>query len=85
MQVVHARDIYQSSIDAAFKNPQCHHRLLRLNLTDGHTEVLAIEYTPIPSISEVIVPGTKVPCHDSLYHLFSISNARKGRILDVHV
>ncbi|CAA6660822.1 unnamed protein product [Spirodela intermedia] len=60
LQVVHARDIYQSSIDAAFKDSQYHHRLLRLNLTDGHTEVLAIEYTPIPSINEVIVPGTKV-------------------------
>ncbi|XP_078439528.1 tudor domain protein (DUF1767) isoform X2 [Wolffia australiana] len=55
-KLVQARDIYQSSIDSSSKD----RRLLRLNLTDGHTEVIAIECSPIPSINEPIIPGTKV-------------------------
>lgn len=35
-------------------------RLLRFGLTDGHTEITAIEYSHIPSIPDDIPPGTKV-------------------------
>ena len=35
-------------------------RLLRFGLTDGHTEITAIEYSHIPSILDDIPPGTKV-------------------------
>nr|XP_029121244.1 uncharacterized protein LOC105047874 isoform X2 [Elaeis guineensis] len=56
LQVVSSRDIYLSSIDASFKNSQHHRRLLRFVLTDGHSEVIAVEYAPIPSITEEIIP-----------------------------
>lgn len=59
LQVVSVRDIYRSSIDASFKNPQ-QRRLLRFGLTDGTCEAVAIEFTPIPFITEEIAPGTKV-------------------------
>uniref|UniRef100_A0A0D9UXH3 RecQ mediated genome instability protein 1 OB-fold domain-containing protein n=1 Tax=Leersia perrieri TaxID=77586 RepID=A0A0D9UXH3_9ORYZ len=59
LQVVSIRDIYRSSIDASFKNPQ-QHRLLRFVLTDGNSEVVAIEFSPIPFITEDIAPGTKI-------------------------
>ncbi|CAL9767423.1 unnamed protein product [Musa acuminata subsp. burmannicoides] len=60
LQVVSVRDIYQSSIDGSFKTSQRNRRLLRFALTDGHNEVIAIEYSPISTISEEISPGTKV-------------------------
>ena len=59
IQVVSVRDIYRSSIDASFKNPQ-QRRLLRFGLTDGICEAVAIEFSPIPFITEEIAPGTKV-------------------------
>ncbi|CAO2205380.1 unnamed protein product [Urochloa humidicola] len=59
LQVVSVRDIYRSSIDASFKNPQ-QRRLLRLVLTDGTCEAVAIEFSPIPFITEEIAPGTKI-------------------------
>lgn len=59
MQVVSVRDIYSSRIDASFKNPQ-QRRLLRFGLTDGISEAVAIEFSPIPFITEEIAPGTKV-------------------------
>jgi tudor domain-containing protein 3 len=59
MQVVSVRDIYSSSVDASFKNPQ-QRRLLRFGLTDGVSEAVAIEFSPIPFITEEIAPGTKV-------------------------
>jgi len=59
-QLVSLRDIYRSSIDSSFKNSEHHRRLLRFILTDGYSEVKAIEYAPIPSITEEIPPGTKV-------------------------
>lgn len=58
LQVVSLRDISQSSIDASFKNSQ--RRLLRFVLTDGQSEVKAIEYVSIPFITEEISPGTKI-------------------------
>lgn len=60
LQVVSVRDIYQSSIDGSFKTSQRNRRLLRFALTDGHNEVIAIEYSPISTISDEISPGTKV-------------------------
>ena len=59
IQVVSVRDIYHSIIDASFKNPQ-QRRLLRFGLTDGICEAVAIEFSPIPFITEEIAPGTKV-------------------------
>lgn len=53
------RDISKSSIEG-FSNSSGSRRLLRLGLTDGFTEITAIEYSNIPSISDDIVPGTKV-------------------------
>lgn len=35
-------------------------RLLRFGLTDGQTEITAVEYSHIPSIPDDIPPGTKV-------------------------
>lgn len=35
-------------------------RLLRLKLTDGHSEITAVEYSHVPSIPDDISPGTKV-------------------------
>ena len=35
-------------------------RILRFNLTDGISEIPAIEYSHIPSIPDDVVPGTKV-------------------------
>ncbi|MCI04665.1 tudor domain-containing protein 3-like, partial [Trifolium medium] len=34
-------------------------RLLRLCLTDGHSEITAVEYSHIPFIPDILVPGTK--------------------------
>jgi tudor domain-containing protein 3 len=59
MQVVSVRDIYSSNVDASFKNPQ-QRRLLRFALTDGVSEAVAIEFSPIPFVTEEIAPGTKV-------------------------
>ncbi|XP_062194495.1 uncharacterized protein LOC133897696 isoform X2 [Phragmites australis] len=59
LQVVSVRDIYRSSIDASFKNPQ-QRRLLRFGLTDGISEAVAIEFSPISFITEEIAPGTKI-------------------------
>lgn len=58
-QISSARDISRSSIED-FSGNSSSERLLRLTLTDGHSEVTAIEYTHIPAISNDVVPGTKV-------------------------
>ncbi|PIA65280.1 hypothetical protein AQUCO_00100631v1 [Aquilegia coerulea] len=59
LQVVSSRDISQSSIEALSRSSSSR-RLLRLCLTDGYSEIVAIEYSPIPALHEDIVPGTKV-------------------------
>ncbi|KAK6941570.1 RecQ mediated genome instability protein 1, N-terminal, partial [Dillenia turbinata] len=51
------RDISRSSIETESKASK---RLLGLGLTDGHSDVIAIEYSYIPSLSDGIVPGTKI-------------------------
>ena len=53
------RDISKSSVDGISGNSGGR-RLLRLCLTDGHSEITAIEYSHIPFIPDSVVPGTKV-------------------------
>jgi len=53
------RDISKSSISESSGGSNGK-RLLRLKLTDGHSDVTAIEFTHIPSLPDNVVPGTKV-------------------------
>ncbi|KAK1265422.1 hypothetical protein QJS04_geneDACA024237 [Acorus gramineus] len=58
-KVVSVRDVCKSGVEeASFAKHD--RRLLRFVLTDGVSEVVAVERTTIPSIAEEIVPGTKV-------------------------
>ncbi|KAK0570842.1 hypothetical protein LWI29_007346 [Acer saccharum] len=59
LQIASARDISRSSIEDSSGNSSSD-RLLRLTLTDGHTEITAIEYSHVPSLPNDVVPGTKV-------------------------
>ncbi|KAL5975625.1 hypothetical protein ACLOJK_019950 [Asimina triloba] len=65
------------SIEASFKDSQHRQRLLRFCLTDGHSEVVAIEYAQITSMPEEVVPGVKVrleskiPIHNGILCLDS--------------
>lgn len=59
LQISAVRDIARSSIDEASKSSGGN-RMLRLTLTDGHSEMTAIEYAHIPSLPDDVVPGTKV-------------------------
>uniref|UniRef100_A0A803NWY7 RecQ mediated genome instability protein 1 OB-fold domain-containing protein n=1 Tax=Cannabis sativa TaxID=3483 RepID=A0A803NWY7_CANSA len=59
LQISSVRDISRSSIDDLTRNSGGR-RLLSLNLTDGITEIKAIEYSHVPSIPDDVVPGTKV-------------------------
>ncbi|KAK9268541.1 hypothetical protein L1049_000295 [Liquidambar formosana] len=59
LQVSSARDISRSSIEDRLKNSH-NRRLLKLNLTDGYSDITAIEFTIVPSIPDDVVPGTKV-------------------------
>lgn len=55
------RDISKSTVaESLASSGSSGKRLLRLKLTDGHSDVVAIEYTHIPSIPDNVVPGTKV-------------------------
>lgn len=58
VKISSVRDISKSSIEDVWKNSN--RRLLKLTLTDGHSEISAIEFTHIPSIPSDVVPGTKV-------------------------
>lgn len=58
-QVCSSRDISRSSTADASENSS-NQRLLRLKLTDGHSEITAVEYSHVPSIPDDISPGTKV-------------------------
>nr|XP_043625068.1 tudor domain-containing protein 3 [Erigeron canadensis] len=57
LQVTSVRDISKSSIAESASGGK---RLLRLKLTDGHSDVIAIEFAHIPSIPDNVAPGTKV-------------------------
>lgn len=59
LQISSVRDISQSSVDEFLRNSGGR-RLLRLCLTDGHSEITAVEYSHVPSIPDNVVPGTKI-------------------------
>ncbi|KAK8597841.1 hypothetical protein V6N13_095237 [Hibiscus sabdariffa] len=59
LQISSVRDISKSSI-AEFSGNSSGSRLLRLCLTDGHSEITAIEYSHVPAIPDNVVPGTKI-------------------------
>ncbi|XP_048133289.1 tudor domain-containing protein 3 [Rhodamnia argentea] len=59
LQISAVRDIASSSIEEVSKSSGGN-RMLRLTLTDGHSEMTAIEYAHIPSLPDDAVPGTKV-------------------------
>ncbi|KAL0340489.1 UNVERIFIED_CONTAM: Tudor domain-containing protein 3 [Sesamum radiatum] len=42
-------------------------RLLRLELTDGHSRITVVEYPHVPSIPEDVIPGTKVQLRNKAY------------------
>ncbi|XP_068648773.1 uncharacterized protein [Aristolochia californica] len=87
LQVASVRDISQSSVEVAVNSFQHRNRLLRFSLTDGHSEVIAIEYKTIPSITDVIVPGTKVllqhktPIHSGIVCLDSVTLTVLGGVV----
>lgn len=58
-QISSVKDISQSSIEGSSGSSN-RLRLLRFKLTDGHSEITAIEYARIPSIQDDVIPGTKV-------------------------
>lgn len=64
-QISWVRDITRSNVDDFARNSS--RRLLKLGLTDGHSETAAIEYSYIPSIPDDVVPGTKVLSLDSCF------------------
>jgi tudor domain-containing protein 3 len=66
------RDITKSSIEGLSQSSGSR-RLLKLGLTDGHTEITAIEYFYIPSILDDVVPGTKVVSVSSSTIYLSVS------------
>ncbi|XP_059638063.1 uncharacterized protein LOC132279993 [Cornus florida] len=59
LQISSARDVSRSSVADSSGNSN-NQRLLRLVLTDGHSEITAIEFSHIPSVPDDVVPGTKV-------------------------
>ncbi|KAI6681783.1 hypothetical protein NL676_035664 [Syzygium grande] len=59
LQISAVRDIARSSIEEASKSSGGN-RMLRLTLTDGHSEMTAVEYSHIPALPDDVVPGTKV-------------------------
>ncbi|KAH9303578.1 hypothetical protein KI387_007982, partial [Taxus chinensis] len=58
-KIVSLRNILESNDRAIVPNQQ-HGRLLRICLTDGHSNVIAIEYRPFASFPTETAPGTKV-------------------------
>ncbi|KAL6221762.1 hypothetical protein ACLB2K_005157 [Fragaria x ananassa] len=58
LQIARVRDVTSSNVDDFARNSS--RRLLKLGLSDGHSEVAAIEYSHISSFSDDVVPGTKV-------------------------
>ncbi|KAK6156486.1 hypothetical protein DH2020_010734 [Rehmannia glutinosa] len=59
LQVCSSRDISRSSVADASGNSGSR-RLLQLKLTDGQSEITAVERSHVPSIPDDISPGTKV-------------------------
>ncbi|KAF5459094.1 hypothetical protein F2P56_023080 [Juglans regia] len=63
LQISSVRDITKSSIEDVSRSSSSR-RLLKLGLTDGHTEITAIEFAPVPSVPDDLVPGAKVRLED---------------------
>lgn len=59
LQITSVRDISRSSIEE-FSGNSGSRRLLKLTLTDGQSEITALEYSHIPSFPLDVVPGTKM-------------------------
>lgn len=59
LQISSARDISRSTMDESSGNAG-KRRMLRLNLTDGHSQLVAVEYSHVPSLPEDVIPGTKI-------------------------
>ncbi|KAL0451859.1 UNVERIFIED_CONTAM: Tudor domain-containing protein 3 [Sesamum latifolium] len=66
LQVCSSRDISRSCLDGASGNSGSR-RLLRLELTDGHSRITAIEYSHVPSVPHDVIPGTKVQLRNKAY------------------
>ncbi|KAJ7570630.1 hypothetical protein O6H91_01G129300 [Diphasiastrum complanatum] len=65
LQIASIANICESKATSASRSKN---RLLRMQLSDGHTSVPAIEYHHIPSLSLDIPPGTKVRISDAAVH-----------------
>ncbi|CDP07906.1 unnamed protein product [Coffea canephora] len=73
LQISSVRDIGKSNMAESLENSS-NRCLLRFNLTDDQTEIVAVEYSHLSSIPDDVVPGTKV------YHCtFLLENNAKVR------
>ncbi|GAB4828342.1 hypothetical protein Ancab_035339 [Ancistrocladus abbreviatus] len=59
LQIASVRDVSRSSF-ADGSRGSSNRRLLKMALTDGQTEITAIEYSFISSLPDDVVPGTKI-------------------------
>ncbi|KAL1189171.1 RecQ-mediated genome instability protein 1 [Cardamine amara subsp. amara] len=59
LQISSVRDVTRSSAEE-FLGSSTGKRVLKFALTDGKTEISALEYSHIPSINNDVTPGTKV-------------------------
>ncbi|GMH30715.1 hypothetical protein Nepgr_032558 [Nepenthes gracilis] len=59
LQISFVKDVSRSSFSDDSRSSS-NRRLLKMILTDGHTEINAIEYSYISSFPDDVVPGTKV-------------------------
>lgn len=82
LQIVSIRNIRQSGDRAMVPSQQKDGRLLQICLTDGHSTITAIEYCPLPSISEDMAPGTKV-CFEGIASVKSGILLLESRSLNV--
>jgi tudor domain-containing protein 3 len=59
LQISYVRDVTRSSAEE-FVGSSTGKRVLKFALTDGKTEISALEYSHIPTINNDVTPGTKV-------------------------
>ncbi|GFQ05556.1 tudor domain-containing protein 3 [Phtheirospermum japonicum] len=84
LQVCSSRDISRSCIADASGNSG-NRRLLQLKLTDGHSEITAVERLHIPSIPDDVSPGTKrLPCGSTWEHTLSKFKVRLQGKADIY-